>query len=281
MKYWYWLLVLIISGCQTTNPPGSTTNAALPPVSGLAAQPVAADYQGSLQTLHYPSTTVGVERRLQVYTPPGFDPARRYPVLYLLHGIGGDEEEWTRRGDLRAIMDNLYQQQLASPMLVVLPNGRAQQNDRAEGNLYDHAPAFAVFEQDLLTDIIPFIESRFAVRRDAGGRALAGLSMGGGQALNIGLAHPDRFAWIGSFSAAPNTRPPAVLIPDPADINRQLQLLYLAAGDADRLFHVSDNLHSYLERNGIRHQWTRYPGGDHDWSVWKQDVWAFARQIFK
>lgn len=283
MKCWFLLLLLMISGCQTAQQPVSqgahNDNAALP-VKHFDSEK-RAEHQGALQELRYKSTTVGVERRLQVYTPPGYDPKKRYPVLYLLHGIGGDEYEWSRFGDLQAVMDNLYAEGIAEPMLVVLPNGRAQQNDRAEGNLFEHAPAFAVFEQDLLVDIIPFIESRYAVKNSAGSRAIAGLSMGGGQALNIGLSHTDKFAWVGGFSAAPNTRPPAMLVPDPAKLNRQLKLLYVACGDSDQLFHVSDTLHKYLDRNQVDHRWTVYPQGKHDWHVWKQDLWFFAQQLFK
>jgi enterochelin esterase-like enzyme len=114
-----------------------------------------------------------------------------------------------------ALVDNLIAEKKAVPMIVVMPNGRAQKNDRPEGNIYAAAPAFAVFERDLLDDVLPAIESRFSVSADADHRALAGLSMGGGQTLNFGMPHLDTFAWIGAFSAAPNTRPPAELVPDP------------------------------------------------------------------
>src|SRR3989304_8367304 len=99
-------------------------------------------------------------------------------------------------------------------MIIVMPNGRAQKNDRAEGNVFAAAPAFAAFEQDLLKDVIPAIESRYSVQADREHRALAGLSMGGGQSLNFGLAHLDTFAWIGAFSPAPNTKAADSLIPD-------------------------------------------------------------------
>jgi enterochelin esterase-like enzyme len=157
---------------------------------------------GKLEMVEYDSKTVGTRRKMNVYTPPGYSTDRKYPVLYLLHGIGGDETEWQRFCRPEVILDNLIADGKAVPMIVVMPNGRAQPNDRAEGNVFASAPAFANFEADLLSDVIPAIESRYAVEGDREHRALAGLSMGGGQSLNFGLTNLDRFAWIGSFSAA-------------------------------------------------------------------------------
>jgi enterochelin esterase-like enzyme len=168
----------------------------------------------------YESQTVGATRRMQVYTPPDYTKDKKYPVLYLLHGIGGDENEWQRFAKPNVLLDNLLADGKAVPMIIVMPNGRAQKNDRAEGDVFRSAPAFAAFEEDLLKDVIPAIESRYSVQADREHRALAGLSMGGGQSLNFGLAHLDTFAWIGGFSSAPNTKPPAQLVPDPAAASR-------------------------------------------------------------
>src|SRR5436305_7152496 len=132
-------------------------------------------------------------------------------------------------------------------MIVVMPNGRAQKNDRPEGNIYAAAPAFAAFEQDLLKDVIPAIESRYSVQADREHRGLAGLSMGGGQSLNFGLAHLDTFAWVGAFSAAPNTKPAADLIADPSSIKGKLKLLWLACGKKDNLIRISQGVHAYLK----------------------------------
>src|SRR5437764_1837941 len=167
---------------------------------------------------------------MNVYTPPGYSAEKKYPVLYLLHGIGGDETEWQRFAHPNFILDNLLAGGKAEPMIVVMPNGRAQKNDRPEGNIYAAAPAFAAFEQDLLKDVIPAIESRYAVQADREHRALAGLSMGGGQTLNFGLAHLDTFAWVGGFSSAPNTKLPAELVPDPAAAKARLKLPWVACG---------------------------------------------------
>ena len=162
--------------------------------------------RGKLETVEYDSTTVGVKRKAQVYTPPGYSKDQKYPVLYLLHGIGGDENEWTRGGAANVILDNLYADKKAVPMIVVLPNGRASKDLTPRDPIPKQSPAFAAFEQDLLTDLIPFIEKTYSVKADRESRALAGLSMGGGQSLNFGLSHLDTFAWVGGFSSAPNTK---------------------------------------------------------------------------
>ena len=125
-----------------------------------------------------------------------------------MHGIGGDEQEWYKNASPNIILDNLIAGKKIVPMIVVLPNGRAMLNDRSEGNIFDaeKIKAFATFEHDLLDDIIPFIESNYAVKTNSMNRALAGLSMGGGQSLNVGLGNLNSFAWVGGFSSAPSTQ---------------------------------------------------------------------------
>lgn len=179
---------------------------------------------GKLEMIEYDSKTVGATRKLNVYTPPGYSADKTYPVLYLLHGIGGDETEWQRFATPDMLFDNLIADEKAVPMIVVMPNGRAQKNDRAEGNVFESAPAFAVFERDLLDDVIPAIEARYSVQADREHRALAGLSMGG-QSLNFGLGHLNQFAWVGGFSSAPNTKKPEELVPDSDKAKEQLKLV--------------------------------------------------------
>ena len=176
--------------------------------------------RGKLETVEYDSTTVGVKRKARVYTPPGYSKDKQYPVLYLLHGIGGDEGEWPRGGVPDVILDNLYADKKAVPMIVVMPNGRASKEVTAKSGFGQQGPAFAAFEKDLLTDLIPFVEKTYSVKADRESRAIAGLSMGGGQALNFGLANLDTFGWVGGFSSAPNTRRPADLIKDHAEAAR-------------------------------------------------------------
>lgn len=233
---------------------------------------------GKLEMIEYDSKTVGTRRRMNVYTPPGYSPGSRYPVLYLLHGIGGDESEWERFARPDILLDNLLSEGKARPMIVVMPNGRAQKDDRPTGDVLQHAPAFAVFERDLLDDVIPTIESRYSTHADREHRALAGLSMGGGQALNFGLGHLNTFAWVGGFSSAPNTRKSADLLPDPT-VAKQLRLLWLSCGSRDGLLHISQDVHAYLKQKGVPHIW-HVTGHAHDPPEWKQALHHFMQQIF-
>ncbi len=171
---------------------------------------------GKIDTISYNSATVGTTRKALIYTPPGYSNDKKYPVLYLLHGIGGDKLEWLNGGHPEVILDNLYAANKVEPMIVIMPNGRAMKDDRATGNIFDRekVEAFATFEKDLLNDLIPFVEKNFPVIADRESRAIAGLSMGGGQSLNFGLGNLDKFAWVGGFSSAPNTKKPEELIPD-------------------------------------------------------------------
>ncbi len=234
--------------------------------------------RGKLEIVEYDSKSVGNKRKALIYTPPGYSPNARYPVLYLLHGIGGDEREWQKNGAPEVILDNLHADKKLVPMIVVLPNGRAQPNDRAEGNVFASAPAFAKFEQDLLNDLIPFVESNYAVRTNRENRALAGLSMGGGQSLNFGLGHLDTFAWVGGFSSAPNTKPPAQLVSDP-EAAKNLKLLWLSCGDKDGLIGISQGVHAYLKEKNVPHIWHVETGG-HDFKVWKNDLFLFSQLLF-
>ncbi|HEY0076896.1 MAG TPA: alpha/beta hydrolase-fold protein, partial [Abditibacteriaceae bacterium] len=235
---------------------------------------------GEIKLVEYNSTTVGNKRKMQVYTPPGYNPQEKYRVLYLLHGIGGDEWEWKNGGSPEVILDNLYAAKKLQPMIVVLPNGRAQKDDRPIGNVFASAPAFETFEKDLLKDIIPFIEANYSVKTGAENRALAGLSMGGGQSLNFGLGNLDTFSWVGGFSSAPNTRSGAKLLANPDEAKKKLKLLWLSCGDKDNLMFISQRTHRYLSENNVPHIWHVQPGG-HDFKVWKQDLYNFAQLLFR
>ena len=163
--------------------------------------------RGKLETVEYESKTVGITRKARVYTPPGYSKDKKYPVLYLLHGIGGDENEWPRGGAPDVILDNLYADGKAVPMVVVMPNGRASKDLTPKDPIPKQSPAFAAFEQDLLADLIPFVEKTYPVKADRESRAIAGLSMGGGQALNFGLGNLNTFAWVGG---SPRPRTPGL-----------------------------------------------------------------------
>ncbi len=238
--------------------------------------------RGKSELVEYDSTTVGVKRKVTVYTPPGFDAKgkAKYPVFYLLHGIGGDENEWPRGGVPNVVLDNLYADKKLAPMIVVMPNGRASKDLTARSPFGQQSPAFAAFEKELLTDLIPFVEKTYPVKADRESRALAGLSMGGGQSLNFGLGNLDTFAWVGGFSSAPNTKKPEDLIKDHADASKKLKLLYVACGDKDGLFRISENVHKMLDEKKVPHEYRVIPGGAHDFKVWKSDLYHFSQLIF-
>jgi enterochelin esterase-like enzyme len=237
---------------------------------------------GKIDTITYNSKAVGVNRKALIYTPPGYSKDKKYPVLYLLHGIGGDEKEWLNGGQPQVILDNLYAENKVEPMIVVLPNGRAMKDDRASGNIMapDKVQAFAAFEQDLIKDLIPFIEKTYPVIKDREHRAIAGLSMGGGQSLNFGLGNLDKFAWVGGFSSAPNTKKPEELVPDPAKIKQQLKLLWISCGDKDGLITFSKRTHDFLKKNDIPHIYY-VDHGYHDFKVWKNSLYMFSQLLFK
>jgi enterochelin esterase-like enzyme len=202
-------------------------------------------------------------------------------VLYLLHGIGGDETEWQRFVTPEVILDNLLADGKLVPMIVVMPNGRARPDDRAPRDLFspEHGAAFANFEGDLLHDVIPAIEARYSVATDREHRALAGLSMGAGQSLNFGLGHLDTFAWVGAFSPAPNTKPPPQLVPDPAAAAQKLKLLWLSCGNKDGLIGIAQGVHAYLKEKNVPHIWN-VDSNAHDTPEWRNNLYLFAQRIF-
>ena len=247
---------------------------------------------GDLERVDYDSTTIGAKRWMEVYTPPGYSKDQKYPVLYLLHGIGGNENrEWTKNGSANVIIDNLIADKKIEPMIVVFPNGNASTNTAGGGRRGpgggDGDPAALAgdgwgknFESDLVKDIIPFIESHYSVYADREHRAVAGLSMGGGQALDFGLGHLDVFANVGGFSAAPNTRTPEVLVPDPEKAKQMLKVLWLSCGNKDGLMTFSLRTHAYLKEKGVPHIW-QVDDNAHDFNHWKNSLYWFAQQIFR
>jgi enterochelin esterase-like enzyme len=277
MKYSFILLAFAITFAQHSNAQSIVKHS--PPGFDSVRTNIP---HGKIDTITYDSKTVGNARRSLIYTPPGYSKKNKYPVLYLLHGIGGDEKEWFTNGHPEVILDNLYAEGKLVPMIVVLPNGRAMKDDRATGNIFDSAKvqAFATFEKDLLNDLIPYIEKHYPVYTDREHRAIAGLSMGGGQSLNFGLGNLDKFAWIGGFSSAPNTKPPEQLVPDPEKARQQIKLLWISCGDADGLMSFSKRTHDYLVEHNVPHIFYVEPG-IHDFKVWKNSLYMFSQLIFK
>jgi enterochelin esterase-like enzyme len=303
------------------------------PEATLAAAPVGFDARregvpaGRVERVEFDSKVTGGKRPASVYLPPGYSADNEYPVLYLLHGIGGNETHWPGPGAAGTILDNLIADGKAVPMIVVMPNGRASNEPSTlfaggrgpgagpgapgpggagaganggapPGGAGAGAPraggppggpggaamaveftAYAAFERELIGDLIPFIEARYSVKADRMSRALAGLSMGGGQSLNFGLNNVDTFAWVGGFSSAPNTKPPAELVSDPAKA-RQLKLLWVSCGNEDGLFNISAGVHEHLAAQNVPHKWY-IDAGAHTFPVWKNDLYHFSSLLFR
>jgi enterochelin esterase-like enzyme len=236
---------------------------------------------GDVAIVEYESKTLGLRRMLRVYTPPGYTPDRKYPVLYLHHGLGNTSTEWTQRARAPIIIDNLLaDKKIPQPFIVVFPSGNATATmaDEKQGDRTQQAYA-TPYHEDLLKEIIPFVESRYSVYADRNHRAIAGMSMGSGQTLNIGLTNLDTFAWVVSVAAAPNTRPPAELIPDPAALT-QLKLLWLSVGNRDNLLRVSTGLHEYLTEKRVPHIW-RVDTNGHDTGEMMSSLYYVAQKLFK
>lgn len=231
------------------------------------------------QTLNYPTRKYN-QKPMKVYTPPGYSATNgtKYPVLYLHHGIGGNESAWTSsasgqaEGNADNVLDNLYAENKIKPMIVVMPSGGA-----FGGNDFER---FANFEDVLINDLIPYIEKTYPVYTEQSMRAIAGLSMGGGQTFNFGFGHIDKFAYIGPFSAAPNTKQPSETIKDPAAVKEKVKLIFIACGTADNLLNNSKMYHDYLDQKGISHIYQLEQNGQHDREVWNRSLYNFAQRIF-
>jgi enterochelin esterase-like enzyme len=230
--------------------------------------------RGKIETVEYDSKATGGKRKMVIYAPPGYNQGKKYPVFYLLHGGGDDETGWQRKGSADIILDNLYADKKIVPMIVVMPNGFARPpgEKAAKGK-----GGGSAFQDDLLKDIIPYVESHYSTLSAPNERALAGLSMGAGQSLGIGLKHLDKFAWIGAFSGGGKS---ANLLADPAAV-KKLRLLWISSGDKDQLaFKGLENLHRTLAEKNIPHVWHVDSGG-HTWPVWKNDLYLIAQMLFR
>jgi enterochelin esterase-like enzyme len=235
--------------------------------------------KGKLESITYNSKSIGVDRKAVVYLPPNYDANQKYPVLYLMHGIGGNETHWTTLCAANKVLDNLVADKKAVPMIIVMPNGRASAQPPSSNIMADFN-YYADFEKDLLQDLMPYIESRYSVKADRDHRAIAGLSMGGGQGLNFGINNIDKFAWVGGFSSAPNLQQPSALIPKIQQAKDRLSLLWIGCGDKDNLITGSWNLHKGLVDAKIDHVWY-LDSGVHEVPVWNNNLFLMAQMLFK
>jgi len=240
---------------------------------------------GEIRTIWYQSKSLNALRRVNVYTPPGYDQARqnRYPVLYLLHGANLDETAWTRFGRVNLILDNLLAAGKVQSFIVVMPFGYGVASDTMPQASGGPSQNTILFGRDLLEDLIPLIESRYRVSTSRDQRAIVGLSMGGGQALGIGLSHVELFSYVGGFSAA--LRPAefektfASIIGDPSATNKKLHLLWIGCGTEDSLFPAAKSFSEFLDQHNIKHTF-HTSGGAHTFMVWRNYLNELAPLLF-
>jgi enterochelin esterase-like enzyme len=235
---------------------------------------------GAVEVRYYESKATNTTRRAWVYTPPGYAKGtNRLPVLYLLHGADGDETAWTNFGRSNLIIDNLIAERKVAPMIVVTPFGYAYPSGTAAPSVAGQANAF---EKDLIEHLIPFVQSNYRVYTDRDHRAIAGLSMGGGQTLQIGLHHVELFSRVAGFSAAAPREPYDAfqdVVAAAAKVNTSLKLLWLSCGTEDSLFMPNKQFSEFLTRSGINNTFVPSPGG-HTWINWRRYLLEVAPQIF-
>jgi enterochelin esterase-like enzyme len=243
--------------------------------------------RGSIHRHFHPSSVVGDNRDLYVYTPPGYDPqaAKPYPVLYLLHGYSDDARAWTVVGRAHVILDNLIAAGKARPMLVVMPLGYGAPEILSRTGPTIRDPALRKrnvekFRETLLKDVVPTVEKLYRVSTDREARAVAGLSMGGGQSLDIGLDARDRFAWVGAFSSAVPDDPEAAFPGLDADTKPPLRLLWIACGNEDFLTAANRKFWDWLQARQVPHTKVETPGG-HTWTVWRRYLAEFTPLLFR
>ena len=236
-----------------------------------------------VDVISYRSSVLGTFRRVCVYVPEVYysQPKRTFPVLYLRHGGGDNERSWWENGNADAIMDNAIAFG-AEPMLVVMTNGLAD-NTWSDG----YSPGgISIMEQELVNDVIPLIEQRYRVRKDRESRAIAGLSLGGGQAFVIGLRNLDKFAWVGEFSSGLVSDPSldlstyGIFLDDSDVMNRYLKLLWISCGTEDERWEGHCAFNALLTVNGLKHEFDFAPYG-HQWQFWREQLYRFAGRLFK
>ncbi len=249
---------------------------------------------GTLSQVWYESPTLSLIRRMYIYTPPGYEDSKsRYPVLYLLHGGGGDEDAWTTLGRAPVILDNLIAQGKAKPMIIVMTNGNANQAAAQGGSpvlpAQEVRPTAATggitttgrFEESLVKDVVPYIESHYRVLKDKNNRAIAGLSMGGGHTQRITLTNPDMFAYIGIFSAG--TRNVTEELENQFKVlkSKNPKLYWVGCGVNDQLaYQGSKTLAELLKKDGFNFVFRETPGG-HTWANWRIYLSEMAPLLFK
>jgi enterochelin esterase family protein len=240
---------------------------------------------GAVAEVQYPSSVLQRQRRMRVYTPPGYAVGNeRYPVFYLLHGSGDSDQSWNALGRAGVIVDNLIAANQAKPMIVVMPNGHTQLPATPESRM--------LFVKEFMADILPYVEKNYRVRAERSGRAIAGLSMGGGHTLQIAIPNLDKFAYIGVMSAGLSgggagqpsvvanfeTQHAAML--DNNGLKKGLELLWFSTGKDDAALPNTMNAVNLLKKHGFTTVFQESAGG-HTWENWRDYLVTFGGQIFK
>jgi enterochelin esterase family protein len=248
--------------------------------------------RGAIARHTFRSAVANDERDFFVYTPAGYEPkrSRAYPTLYLLHGLGDDAERWMNGGGANVILDNLIAQGKAVPMVVVTTLGYGVSNGPAGASTPESIPGYT---QVLLNEVMPVVEQTYNVARNRDQRAIAGLSMGGAEALFTGLNHLDKFAWIGSFSGAfvmwrsgagvdANSGVFEKTFPSlDTKANSSLRMLWITCGTADGLIGVNREFKDWLRSKNVRFTEEEVPDLGHVWPLWRRNLVDFAQRIFQ
>jgi enterochelin esterase family protein len=234
---------------------------------------------GTVHIHKYQSKSLGVPRQLYLYTPPGYETNGdiKYPVLYLFHGFGDPVDAWIGIGRANLIMDNLIARNKTKPFIIVMPYGHTPSSPPVMQSI----GKYEMFEKDLIDDVIPYVQKCYRVSSEQKDRAVAGLSMGGGQSLTIGLGNLDLFGWVGAFSSAvPEGQKLEKLLAEPESINEKLKLLWIGCGRQDFLFEANQKFLERLKTDKIKYV-SRITEGGHEWRLWRNYLNELAPLLFK
>ena len=291
---------LTVDGVRTLDPKNALIKQGTTSVDNMVFVPGdAAGYQdakavphGEIRKVWYKSSTMNEERRLHVYFPAGYDTSKaKYPVFYLLHGGGDEDSGWSTIGRAGFILDNLIAANKAKPMLVVMPNGSLPRPPVVPGAPQDPVAQAAFqdrFTSELLKDIVPFVEKTYRVMPGSTNRAIAGLSMGGGQTTRVVATNPDAFAYVGVWSAGVNPQTQADFLKrnegflNSADkVNKSVKLFSLSCGEKDTLaFASSKNMDEILKKHNFKHE-MNVSSGAHTWINWRRYLNDYAQKLFR
>lgn len=291
--HYYWF---VVDGVNVNDPSSETFFGWGRQTSGIEVPEPGVDFyeprdvpHGEVRVKWYLSKVTGGWRRAYVYTPPEYDKSlkARYPVLYLQHGAGENETSWTKQGRANLILDNLIGAGKAVPMIVVMETGYATRPGATPVQGPTGAPATPnAFEEVVIKDLIPMIDSNYRTIADRASRAMAGLSMGGNQTLQITSANLDTFAWVGAFSAPLRNFDIKTsfggVLADGAAYNKRVRLLWIGAGTGETIFlEAAGQLHKALDAAGVKHVMFESSGTAHEWQTWRRSLNDFAPRLFK